>query len=224
MKSIRLLCILLIGLISACRSNVVAINVNFDHLTGLSEGDRVLFEKEDAGRIRSVAARPDGPYRVALDVREGLSHALTQYSRFLIIDDPGRSGHKAVDIRASRKGGVLLADGATVDGVSPDGGTSDQWRNDLEKGFRFLEGWARRRGLDLQELPDSKSYRDFKQTLREWAAEMDRAGREARKNFERHWLPGIRQGLEDFNRWLRDHEREENRHPPAGQGDRIRNV
>lgn len=216
--------VILIGLLAACQPDVLGINVNFDRWSGLTEGDRVLFEKNEAGRVRTIEYKSDGKHSVGLDVRRDFSHALTDHSLFYVIDDPLRSGSKAVDIRISRKGGVPLKDGATVDGVPPAGEMASQWREGLESALQQMERRLQEYGRNLEELPESDAYRHLKQTLREWAAEMEQTGKDAREEFEHRWLPRVRRQLEDLKKWLRDHGGRQERAPSQSPGGSIRNV
>ncbi len=86
----------LLLLLAACRSDNVAIGVSFQTVDGLQRGDRVLFESNPAGRIEAVEYGNDRTYLVRLQVDKGFANALTEYSRFQIIDDPGKPGRKAI--------------------------------------------------------------------------------------------------------------------------------
>ncbi|RJQ76824.1 MAG: hypothetical protein C4519_13985 [Desulfobacteraceae bacterium] len=224
MKTPRLFWILVIALLAGCRSESMGINVDFGRPSGLAEGDRVLFEKNEAGHVRAIQPESDGRSVIGLSVDRSFSHALTQDSSFYVIKDPVRTGSKAVDIRLNRTGGPSLSEGATVDGVSPEEEKGSAWGREVEKGFQFLERRLQKYGHDLRELPESAEYRRLKKTLREWAAEMERAGEKTRVKIEKHWLPRIRQELEAIEEWIREPRRKEDRHSPEREGGTVLNV
>ncbi len=211
-------------LANACRSDTIQINARFDHLAGLASGDRVLFERNPAGKVESVHYTQDGVYDVRLKVDKGFANALTQYSEFHLIDDRQRAGHKAIEIRLARQGGTPLPDGASVTGIGPPPDLGAGFQKDLEAGFEFFKKQVQRFRRDLQGLPESKEYQRLKKSLADLADEIVRSERKARQKIKEKWLPKIEQELDELRRRLHELGREEELQPLQRQVERIRKI
>jgi hypothetical protein len=212
---------LLMGMmVIGCRSDHIGISVSFDALNGLQREDRVLFENNPAGTIEDLEYRPDGTYMTDLKIDKGFAAALTEHSQFRMIDDPGRSGHKAVEIVLTQPGGKRLQDGASVKGVS-DGLL---WRNELEAGLNFLKDQLDRLARDIQQIPESEAYRRIKDSLSALADEIGRSEEEARRKLKQEWLPKIEKDLEALKKRLQEFGREDEARPLENELDRIRKI
>jgi hypothetical protein len=218
--------LLIIGLLMGmmvigCRSDHIGISVSFDALNGLQREDRVLFENNPAGTIEDFEYRPDGTYMTDLKIDKGFAAALTENSQFRMIDDPGRSGHKAVEIVLTQPGGKRLQDGASVKGVSTGG---PLWRNELEAGLNFLKDQLDRLARDIQQIPESEAYRRIKESLAGLADEIGRSEEEARRKLKQKWLPKIEKDLEALKKRLQEFGREDEARPLENELDRIRKI
>ena len=84
--------IFFIGMLSACWSRDIQVNVTFDRLSGLTAADRVVFEDNTIGAVQAVAYNPDGTYTVQVRIEKSFESAVTQYSHFRIAGPQGRDG------------------------------------------------------------------------------------------------------------------------------------
>ena len=144
--------ILLTGLmLVACGPDAIRIDIDFKRLSGLAEGDRVLFQDNPAGTVTSIAYRKDGTYRVGIEVDNGYEKALTEYSRFYTAADPTRSGSRVVIIELTRSGGRLLQDGVSVKGmdspIAPFPNGVERWR----RGWAISRSCSTNSGATLRE-------------------------------------------------------------------------
>lgn len=222
-RKLVLLTLLLCGVLD-CRPDAVEINVRFARISGLAKGDRVLFEKTAAGSVESIQYTPDGSFVVGVRVNGGFADALTEYSQFYLIQDPARPDRKAVEIRLTRQGGRLLSDGASVAGITESEEMVSQWQKTLEEGLHFFEKQIEKYGQDIEKIPESEEYQQLKRSLKDWAAEMEAAGQDARERLEKQWLPQIEKQLEEFRKWLREQGREKKIKPLEEEVERIREI
>ena len=209
--------------LTGCWQDAIHIDVNFRRLSGLAREDRVLFEDHPVGKVTAIEYRPEGIYRVALEVDEGYAHALTEHSRFYVAGDPGRQGHQAVIIDLTAGGGKRLEDGATVSGEAG----SDvfaRWKREMESGLQFLQEQIEKFSRDVQGIPESDAYQQLKRSLQDWAEEMERAGEGAREKIEREWLPRIQRELDALREQFKSRGQEERLEPLEKEVDRIRNI
>lgn len=208
----------------ACKPDTIHLDVHLDRLSGLAEGDRVLFDGNPAGRVASVSYQKDGTYRVGIEVDDGYAEALTEHCRFYTAADPGRPGSKAVIIEVSQSGGRLLKDGATVEGGDPPVGIFSLWLEEMEKGLNYLRKEFDQFGRDVQGIPESEAYQRLKRSLEAWADEMERASEETRDKIEREWLPRIQRELDELRKHLEPEGREKELEPLEREVHRIRNI
>jgi hypothetical protein len=212
----------------ACRSNTLQLNVRFDELSGLSKGDRVLFHNNTAGDVETVHFNPDGTYAVRLQIDKGFANAVTEYSRFRLIDDAGRIGSQAVEILLERQGGKPLPDGASVTGISPDQDLAVRLQQEVEAGFQFfkqqIDKFSDDLKNDLKQVPESEEYYRLKKSLSDLADEIGRAEKQARGRLKDKWLPQIEKEIEAFKKRLRDLGREKEAEPLQTELERIRKI
>jgi ABC-type transporter Mla subunit MlaD len=213
---------LLVGMVVfACRSDHVGITVSFDALNGLQRKDRVLFENNPAGTIETIEYRPDGTYATLLEIDKAFAAALTEYTQFRMIEDPGISGHKAVEIHVTHLGGTPLPDGALVKGISTSG---PLLKKDLEAGLNFLKEQVDRLAREIQQIPESDAYRRIKESLSGLAEEIARSEEKTRQKLKQEWLPKIEKDLEALKKRLHELGREEEARPLENELDRIRKI
>ena len=207
-----------------CWQDTIHLDVDFDNLNGLAKDDRVLFEGNPAGKVAAIEYRPEGTYRVALEVDEGYAHALTEHSRFYVAEDPGRQGHQAIVIDLVATGGKRLEDGATVNGETGPQDVFARWKREMETGLQFLQEQVEKFSRDVQGIPESDAYKKLKRSLQDWAEEMERAGEGAREKIEREWLPRIQRELDALREQFKSRGQEERLEPLEKEVDRIRNI
>lgn len=210
--------------LTACKTDTIHLDVHFNRLSGLAEGDRVLYDGNPAGSVATVTYQKDGTYRVGIDVDDGYAEALTEHSRFYTAADPVRSGSMAVIIEVDERGGRRLKDGATVEGNAPPGGIFSQWLEEMQKGLNYLQKQFDQFGRDVQGIPESDAYQRLKRSLEAWAREMERASEETRAKIENEWLPRIQKELDELRKQLESQGRERELEPLEREVQRIRNI
>jgi paraquat-inducible protein B len=208
----------------ACRSNSILINISFDEVSGIEKGARVLFQENKAGNVTGVKYHQNGKYTVQIEIDKGFANAVTQYSEFTIIDDPGQNGQKSIEIILEREGGAPLADGASVIGVTPDMGLAGRIHKELDAGFGFIKKQIDKFESDFKSLPESQAYKDLKKTLEDLAMELELKEKQTRESVKREWLPKIQRELEELRRRLKRMGREDEVAPLDREVDRIRNM
>ena len=223
MRRIALFGLLVLSM-TACRFQDIQINVTFDSLAGLLQDDRVIFEGNPAGEVRAVRYGPNGKYTVQLSIQKGFAHAVTQYSQFDIVDDPGQSGHKAIRILLSQPGGTPLKSGVTVAGTPPQKDFDTRLQEQLQAGFRFFREQIEKFGRDVQQFPESEEYRQLKKSLEDLAVEIEKKEKQAREKVKRDWLPRIQRELENLRKELKQLGREQELQPLEKEVEKIRRI
>ena len=217
-------CFFVAGVLLACSTGGIVVDVNLERLSGLEKDDRVLFENSAAGHVQSVQYNPDGTYTVRIAIDEGFVAAATEYSRFQVIEDPERSGRKGIGIQLTRQGGALLTDGSSVVGIPADEDLTSRLQRELETGIGFLKEKLEQFGRDVQAFPESREYQDLKKTLEDLAAELEQKEKRARERLKQEWLPKIQRELDALRERLREKGREAEMAPLDKEIDRIRRI
>jgi paraquat-inducible protein B len=223
MKKMTLPMMLLLILVG-CRSQAIQINVHFNRLSGLAPGDRVVFESNEAGRVDTIHFNKDGSYRVGLEINRGFAHAATEFTRFSVVDDEARSGHKAVALTLYRREGKPLADGARVDGEEAPPSLGDQFNRSLEEGFAVFKKQMDRFSENLKNWPESKSFKELKKSLSELADNIAHSEETARERIKKEWLPRIERELKELKRRLEAVGRGEEAQPLQKELERSRKM
>jgi paraquat-inducible protein B len=216
--------ILIIGMLGACWTRDVRINITFARLSGLVRQDRVLFEDNPIGEVLDIKYNPDGIYTVQVRIEKGFENAVTQYSHFRIVADPKLSDHKAVEVVLEQTGGTPLENGVTVSGESGETDFFKQLQEDLASGFDFFRKQIDKIDRDVREYPQSEEYRQLKKSLEDLGAEIERKEKQAREKIKREWLPKIQRELDGLREKLKQYGREEELEPLEREVDRIRRI
>jgi hypothetical protein len=223
MRKMMLLAFVMVALM-ACRSDSLRINVNFVHVSGIENGDRIVFDGNTAGHVLAVNFNQDGSYTVQLEIEKGFVNAATEYSRFSVIDDPQQPGRKCIHMELSQQGGALLADGSALTGEPPKKDLGTVLQQELEAGIGFLKKQINQFGKDVQAIPESQEYKDLRKSLESLAAEIEQKEKQAREKVKKEWLPRIQRELDDLRERLRQLGREEAMEPLDREMERIRNI
>ena len=205
----------------ACRSNAIKINVTFESLSGLQKSDRVLFQGNRAGHVRDIHFNADGTYTAQLEIEKGFANAVTEHSQFFLIDDPMHDGQRGIQIQVAREGGTPLASGATVVGEPPEKDLANRLQKDIEAGLSFFKERMDHISRELKRFPESREYQDFKKSLEDLAAEIERNEAHARDKIKKEWLPKIQRELDLLRERLKKMGREDELAPLESEVERI---
>ena len=210
--------------LTACVAQDIRLDVTFDRLAGLTKGDRVVFEDNTIGGVQSVQYNPDGRYTVQVLIEKNFANAVTQYSRFGIIDDPVSPGRRAVCVSLSRQGGTPLKSGTVVAGSSPEKDLGTRLQEDLQTGLDFFRQQIEKFSRDVQGFPDSEEYKQFKKSLEDLASELSNKEQQTREKIKQEWLPRIQKELDELREKLKESGREKEVKPLDEEVKKIRRI
>ncbi len=103
-------------LFSGCAEKSLTFQVRFPEVRGLTQNDHVYFGRNDIGEVQKVSYTSQGDYLVDIRIAQEFKNAATEDSRFYIEHAPANESAMAVIVEQERPGGVLLQDGAVVQG------------------------------------------------------------------------------------------------------------
>jgi ABC-type transporter Mla subunit MlaD len=115
-RFITLICISLLLFFWGCSENSLTFQVRFPEVSGLKKDDLVYFQKNQIGHVKKVFYTSQGDYLVHVEITPGFKNAVTEDSKFYIEHSPDQEQKMAVIVEQDRPGGVVLKNGAVIQG------------------------------------------------------------------------------------------------------------
>jgi len=113
---ISLIFLSLLLLLPGCSESPLTFQLRFPEVSGLKQNDLVYFETNEIGRIKKVFYTKEGDYLVEVEIDPGFKNAATENSRFYIEHSPVKEQPMAVIVEQRQPGGMILKNGAIVQG------------------------------------------------------------------------------------------------------------
>lgn len=132
-----------------CTENSLTLQVRFSQVSGLKKNDHVYLGRNEIGQVKKVTYTDQGDYLVEVRIAPEFTNAATEDSRFYIEHAPSSEPAMAVIVEQDRPGGVILKNGATVQG-SVRAGYLDKIFEDLRKSAGKAESELNRALEDLK--------------------------------------------------------------------------
>ncbi len=209
----KVLVVLWCLMLVSCQGSATKIHIRFNDVQGLVQGDRVLADGEQIGKVSEVVYTSDGNFLVDIVVPEKFRQKLVANARFYIVPDPTESGKKAVEIVISEGPGELLADGATVQGRTKAEDLVNDIVGEMQKGLSELENQIQGFLGSLKEAPQREEIQKLRKQLEQLAQKMKRAGEAAKEKLEKEVLPRLEQEIEKLKERLKKLGREKEVEP-----------
>jgi hypothetical protein len=210
---------LIVGTALGLAENNINLNVKFDQIYGLSKGDQLIYELNHIGDVKSVFYGSDGIYKVSVTIKNNFANAVTEYSKFFIIDDPLKEGNKAIEVILEQTGGIPLKDGESVDGSSNRYAVLKKLEIDIEKGLENLQREYENFRNQVDKIPESKEYKKLKKKLADLVEQLKLASEEANKKIQEKMIPKIIKELDRLEEMLREFNEEKQTKPSEDQVD-----
>ena len=201
-------------IIAACQDKGLNLRINFAHVNGLKEGDRVIFEQNQIGRVAGVRYEKSGSFTVHVEIKGAFAEAVTEHARFFIVVDPEEQANKAIEMNRVTTGGTPLEDGAAVQGSSRFSSLFDRTWKAFENGIGDLEKQFKDFSEQLQNIPESEAYQDLKKDLERLSEEMKRAGEATHEKIEKELLPRLKRELEALRKRFFDLKKDQDAEEP----------
>jgi len=195
------------------------LTIKFDQIYGLIKGDRIIYELNHIGNVESVYYESDGIYKVSVTIKNNFANAVTEYSKFSIIDDPIKEGNKAIEVILEQTGGKLLKDGTTVAGSSNRYTVLKKLEIDIEKGLGYLKEEYENFRDQVDKIPESREYQKLKKKLADLVEQLKLASEEANKKIQEKMIPKIIKELDRLEEMLREFNEEKQTKPSEDQVD-----
>ena len=205
----------------ACKESGLNLSIRFDQVMGLKANDMVIFESNPIGLVTRVHYAKKGFYWVNLKIKDDFAKAATENARFYIIEDPQTAGQKAIEMIQIRKGGALLAEGATVEGSTRSSAVFQKMLEDFDQQTGKLGTQIEQFVQDLRRLSQSEEVKQLQKDLEQLGREMEKAGKATRDKIQNEILPLLKKELEHLKKRLEQFGREKEVEPLEKQLEKL---
>lgn len=191
---------LLFFVFPGCGEKALNIKIEYDHINGLEQGDRIIFEGNHIGHVTNVFHTKGGRYLVGVSIKGNFKNAVTEHSRFSIVEDPKNIGNKAIEMSKIKPGGELLKEGETYNGSTRSSAFFEKTKEALEKSVEELRKQFEEFSDELKKLPENEDFKNFKKELDTLPDKIRKAGESARKKLEKDVLPRLKRDMEELKK------------------------
>lgn len=222
MKKKSILNILFVTLfLLACKESGLNLSIRFDQVMGLKANDMVIFESNPIGLVTRVHYAKNGFYWVNLKIKDDFAQAATENARFYVIEDPQTAGQKAIEMIQIRKGGALLADGATVEGSTRSLAVFQKMLEEFDQQTGKLGAQIEQFVQNLRNLSQSEEVKQLQKDLEQLGRKMEKAGKTTRDKIQNEIVPLLKKELDHLKKRLEQFGREKEVEPLEKQLEKL---
>jgi hypothetical protein len=200
------------------------LHVQFDQIYKLQEGDRVISGESTVGMVKRLVYEKEGYFKVTLRIDKGFEVELSEYSRFIVTNDPKVTDKRAVKVIQIRRGGKLIENGAFVEGSDKYSVLLEQMAGDVWDGVDSLKKAANDFSEELKDLSENEKVQVLKKELQQLAEAMKKGTKATRDKIQKQILPPLKKEMEKLREQLRNLGREDEMVPLDDEIKKIRRI
>ncbi len=210
--------------ILGCYTKDLNLKIRFAQTEGLRADDRIIFEKNQIGKVDAISYSEGGDYIADVKIDKGFTKAVTEHSRFFIINDPSEKGRKAIEMIKVAEGGVPLEKGAIIEGSTRFSLLLSLMEKDFGKAMSELSSKINKLSDEIKQIPESREIRKFENYLNELKEKMKNAERAFREKIQNELLPRLQKEIEKLKERLRKFGREKEVEPLEVKMEELRKI
>ena len=210
--------------ILGCYNGNVNLKIRFAQTEGLKADDRVIFEKNHIGKVVAISYSEEGDYIADVKIDKGFKKAVTEHSRFFIINDPEEKGRKAIEMIKVAEGGESLEKGAIIKGSERLSLLLDRMEEDFGKAMSELSRKIKELSDEVKQIPESREIKRLESSLNELKEKMKKSGKELREKIQKELLPRLQKEIEKLKERLRKFGREKEVKPLEVKMEELRKI
>ena len=222
-KKIFLL-LIISSVILGCYAGDLNLKIRFAQTEGLRANDRIIFEKNHIGKVDAISYSEGGDYIADVKIDKGFTKAVTEHSRFFIINDPSEKGRKAIEMIKVAAGGVPLVKGAMIEGSTRFSLLLGLMEEDLDKTMAELGRKINKVSDDIKQIPESIEIKKLEHYLNQLIEKMKKAGRTFREKIQNELLPRLQKEIEKLKERLKKFGREKEVEPLEVKMEELRKI
>lgn len=210
--------------ISGCFNQDLNFKIRFQQIEGLRTSDGVIFEKNRIGRVESVSYTDKGDYLVDVRIDEPFVKAVTEHSRFFIVNDPSERGRKAVEMIRVGEAGDPVKSGAVVAGTTRFAALLNMMRENVGKTASDLNRKFKDMSDEFKGIPDSMEVKELERYLNDLKEMLLNAGAAAREKIQKELLPWLQKEIDRLKERLKKLGREKEVEPLEVKMEELRSI
>jgi hypothetical protein len=200
------------------------VHVLFDQIYKLQEGDGVVLDAQPIGFIENIRYVREGHFKVTLAIGKGFEADISEYSRFIIVEDPLSAGKKAMRVIQTRHDGKPLKNGATIKGSDKYSVFFEDMTGDIRDGVDFLKKSMNEFSAGLKGLSENEQMKALKKEIKRFAEVMAKTKNETREKIVNEVLPLLKRDMEKLREQLRKFGREDEMAPIDDEMKKISHI
>ncbi len=187
-----------------CFNGGIKLELQYDDLAGIQNGDRVLWENEAVGVVTRIepGENAEGPGSVFVSVNKKKADTITENTRFYIDKDSEKEGRQAIVLKQFRPGGEVLASGAVVQGSDSSLSAFHELADELGAGLGSLKDFFGGLKGDLEKGSESDAAKKFNEELSILAKKMEKSSEKWKQQFQEELLPELQKQFESLRESL----------------------
>jgi len=210
--------------ILGCYSRDLNLKIRFTQTQGLRADDRIIFEKNGIGKVEAISYSERGDYIADVKIDKGFTKAVTEHSRFFIINDTLEKGRKAIEMIKVAEGGAPLEKGAIIEGSTRFALLLGQMEKDFGKAMSELSRKINKLSDDVKQIPESREIKKFENYLNQLKEKMKKSGKEFREKIQKELLPWLQKEIEKMKQRLKKFGREKEVEPLEVKMEELRKI
>ncbi|MEA2039762.1 MAG: hypothetical protein U9N82_08005 [Thermodesulfobacteriota bacterium] len=210
--------------ILGCYSKDLNLKIRFAQTEGLKTNDRIIFEKNHIGKVADISYSEGGDYIADVKIDNGFTKAVTEHSRFFIINDPSEKGRKAIEMIKVADGGVPLQKGAIIEGATRFSLLLSLMEEDFGKAMSELSSKIDELTDEVKQIPESREIKKLENYLNQLKEKMKKAGSAFREKIQKELLPRLQKEIEKLKERLRKSGREKEVEPLEVKMEELRKI
>lgn len=210
--------------ILGCYSRDLNLKIRFSQTEGLKANDSIIFEKNYIGKVDAISYSERGDYIADVKIDKGFKKAITEHSRFFIINDPAENGRKAIEMIKVAEGGVPLEKGAIIVGSTRFSLLLGQMEEEVGKVMSEINHKINKLAGEIKQIPESGEIKKLENYLKQLKEKMDKEGRAFREKMQKELLPWLQEEIEKLKERLRKFGREKEVKPLEVKMEELRKI
>jgi hypothetical protein len=210
--------------ILGCYSRDLNLKIRFAQTEGLRADDSIIFEKNHIGKVAAISYSEGGAYIADVKIDKGFTKAVTEHSRFFIINDPSEKGRKAIEMIKVAEGGVPLEKGVIIQGSTRSALLLGWMEEDFGKAMSELNNKINKLSGEIKQIPESGEIKKLENYLKQLKERMKKSGKEVREKIQKELLPWLQEEIEKLKERLRRFGREKEVEPLEVKMEELRKI
>jgi hypothetical protein len=227
MRKVSVISVILLWTVVAAAYNNTdgfRIHVKFDQIYKLQEGDPIVSDTKTIGMVARLAYVKEGYFKVTLAIDKEFEAKLSEYSRFIIVKDPGASEKRTVRVVQIRRGGKPLEHGEFIEGSDKYAVLFEQMAGDVQDGVEYLKKGANELSEEFKDLAENEKLEALQKELQKLAEAMKKATKETQEKIQEEILPRLKKEMEKLREQLRKRGREDEMAPLDDEMKKIHSI